>query len=508
MISSVKTSRFGVSSRILVTAAMASVESLVLDRLPFSSRRRTQSSWEMDEGLLLSMPAPRQDDPSRRRVTEANRPRNSGRLAISASSDALVPQNSMLQEERADGRDPPAKDRTDSSGTGPLYSSARRSDASTARRKPWQRSIQDLIKRTAGRKPKSFAMAADRLSALPDRVLQRVVSLLRVGDAARTSLLSQRWRTIWLQADGVNLDSRCYRDVGYNGERVGRELFRDALAAVGAAGRQPVRRLSVAADSYFQNDFLRDIPSASPGMDAVLASPATRHLEKLCMNMHAEFCQSYDEYVLPASRLPCRSSLRVLDLYACTLGPPGAAAAFPCLKTLKVVSCISSSLEGLQAMLDAAPSLRLLWLKRISFMDEKLDREARLKRRLLLRCPDATATVAVIRCHGTDGLDVDAPGARSLLYKGFLEHFPLGGPAAPSGPPENLHNAQLKFCTARCCCNDPLEEAPPHVVFWESIGRFSRLRVLKLKILDINDVAVLNAEEDVFLKAFPELVFL
>jgi hypothetical protein len=45
-------------------------------------------------------------------------------------------------------------------------------------------------------------------------------------------------------------------------------------------------------------------------------------------------------------------------------------------------------------------------------------------------------------------------------------------------------------------------------VFWESIGRFSRLRVLKLKILDINDVAVLNAEEDVFLKAFPELVFL
>ncbi|CAL5043585.1 unnamed protein product [Urochloa decumbens] len=144
-------------------------------------------------------------------------------------------------------------------------------------------------------------MAADRLSALPDRLLQRVVSHLCVGDAARTSLLSRRWRTIWLQADGVNLDSSSYDDDGdYDG---------------GNAGK---------------NDFLEDIMRVSPGMDAVLAAPATRRLEELHMELSAEFCQTCDEYVLPASLLllPCQPSLRVLDLDGLTLGPPCAAADF------------------------------------------------------------------------------------------------------------------------------------------------------------------------------------
>jgi len=45
-------------------------------------------------------------------------------------------------------------------------------------------------------------------------------------------------------------------------------------------------------------------------------------------------------------------------------------------------------------------------------------------------------------------------------------------------------------------------------VFWESIGRFTRLRILKLELLDINDIAVRPEEEDVFLKPFPDLEFL
>ncbi|CAL5047019.1 unnamed protein product [Urochloa decumbens] len=356
-------------------------------------------------------------------------------------------------------------------------------------------------------------MAADRLSALPDRVLQRVVSHLPVGDAARTSLLSRRLRTIWLQADGVNLDSRSYYGGDYDGGKVGRQLFHAALAALGAAGRRPVRSLSVFADSSFQNDFLEDIMRVSPGMDAVLAAPATRRLEELHMELSAEFCQTCDEYVLPASLLllPCQPSLRVLDLDGLTLGPPCAAADFGRLETLKLASC-KTSLEGLQAMLDAAPRLARLCLKGVSFTAEGLDWEARTKRRLLLRCPDATVSVAVIHCHGTSGLDIDAPSARSLRYKGYLEHFPFG-PASPSGPPVNLQHVEVSVCTE--CSNNrryrrEAQQAPPHALFWGSIGRFRRLRVLKLELLDINDIAVLRSEEEdgVFLKPFPELVFL
>ncbi|CAN6208126.1 unnamed protein product [Urochloa humidicola] len=362
-------------------------------------------------------------------------------------------------------------------------------------------------------------MAADRLSALPDRVLQRLVSHLCVGDAASTSLLSRRWRTIWLQADGVNLDSNSYDDDGdYDGGKVGRQLFRAALAALGAPGRRPVRSLSVFAYSSYQSDFLEDIMRVSPGMDAVLAAPATRRLEELHMGTCAELLQTCEEYVLPTSRLllPCQPSLRVLDLDGLTLGPPGAAAAadFGRLETLKMASC-KASIEGLQVMLDAAPRLARLWLECVSFTVGDLDWEARSKRRLLLRCPDATVSVAVIHCHGTSGLDIDAPGARSLRFKGYLEHFPFG-PAAPLGPPVNLQHVEVSVCTR--CRNNPRygkeaqQACPPHALFWGSIGMFHRLRVLKLELLDINDIAVLRSEEEgeggVFLKAFPELVFL
>ncbi|KAF8668773.1 hypothetical protein HU200_051963 [Digitaria exilis] len=86
--------------------------------------------------------------------------------------------------------------------------------------------------------------------------------------------------------DTLNLDSRAYRDGDYNGRRVGNKLFRDALAE---HQRRQVRKLSVLADSYFQNDFLQGIMSASPGMDALLAAPALRRLEELRLELRAEF---------------------------------------------------------------------------------------------------------------------------------------------------------------------------------------------------------------------------
>ncbi|RLM73503.1 hypothetical protein C2845_PM15G04200 [Panicum miliaceum] len=267
-------------------------------------------------------------------------------------------------------------------------------------------------------------------------------------------------------ANAMNFDLTSYRDGGnYDGRRAGRRLFRDALA-------------NVLVDSYYQNDYLEDVMRTTPGMDALLAAPAVQRLEELQVELRSEFCQTGEEYVLPASRVPWRC-LRVLDLYGCTLGPPAAAAVFGRLETLKMVFC---------------------WF-------EGEEYAVISKRRVLLRCPAATAAVTVIHCHWTDGLDIDAPGARSLRYTGFLEHFPFG----PAAPPENLEHVQLSFCTARRCSksNPPSSrEAPPRAVFWESIGRFGRLQVLKLKLLDINDIAVRPKEEDVFLKPFPDLKFL
>ncbi|CAN6242323.1 unnamed protein product [Urochloa humidicola] len=339
----------------------------------------------------------------------------------------------------------------------------------------------------------------DRLSALPDRALHRVLSFLDVHDAPRTSVLSRRWRALWCDVDAVNIDTRSYWELDYDGVSVGRALFRDALAAVGAAGRCPVRKLNIHVESDHQMDYVRDVVRTSPGMDAVLAAPAAQGLEELRVFLRAVFDERCYDYALPASRFPCQS-LRVLDLAGFTLGTPGAAV-FGRPETLKMVF-IDSSVANLQAMLDAAPNLARLWLEHLSF-----DSYAVMSKRRVLRCPATTAAVTLLHCHMTDGLDLDAPGVRSLRYKGYLQHFPFSS-TTPSGPPTNLEHVQVSFCTTRWCCGDPSGETPPHAMFWQSIGIFSRLVVLKVKLLDINDIAVHTGDEQVFLKLFPNLKFL
>lgn len=139
-------------------------------------------------------------------------------------------------------------------------------------------------------------------------MLAHILSSLHLKAAVQTSVLSKRWRTLWHEAGGVNLDTMKYPNFDYDGATVGREFFRDALAAVGAVDRCPVKRLSVRADSYFRNDFLEDIMRTSPGMHALLTASPMRCLEELHMELTAEFCQTCEEYVLPQVSSPARLS--------------------------------------------------------------------------------------------------------------------------------------------------------------------------------------------------------
>ncbi|XP_066353634.1 uncharacterized protein [Miscanthus floridulus] len=54
--------------------------------------------------------------------------------------------------------------------------------------------------------------AADRLSALPDALLHHVMSFMKAWDAARTCVLSRRWRDLWASAPCVDVRVGRYRD--------------------------------------------------------------------------------------------------------------------------------------------------------------------------------------------------------------------------------------------------------------------------------------------------------
>ncbi|TVU13358.1 hypothetical protein EJB05_40410, partial [Eragrostis curvula] len=336
-------------------------------------------------------------------------------------------------------------------------------------------------------------MAADRLSALPDTVLQHILSYLTVKEAPHTSVLARSWRTLWRQADVVNMDTRSYMDIGYDGVEAGRRLFRDCLAAIHAAGRSPVRRLNCHLESPYQTDYLEGVVRTTPGMDAVLAAPAVQDMEELSVVLRAEFGGDGRDYVLATSRVPCHR-LRVLNLQGCTLGPPGTAS-FGRLETLRMVLCISSP-ENLQALLDTAPNLTNISLRHVSFTAGAL-----------LRCPEALVSVEMTHCHTTEGIYLDAPNVRFLRYKGYLEHFPFRSKKT-SGRPIGMQHLVLSFCKPWYCHDQPLGETEPHAIFWESIGSFSRLRVLKLKLPYINHIAVQPEQEGMFLNMFPHLKFL
>lgn len=334
------------------------------------------------------------------------------------------------------------------------------------------------------------AMPADRISALPDSVLRRVISFLDAEHAPLTSHISRRWRTLWRETDAVNLDVRSYWGLGYDGPAAGSLFFRDGLAALHAAGRCPVRKLSVHIESYHDTEYLKGVISTSPGMDALLAAPAIRGLETLRIVLRAEFGGDGRDYLLPTSHVPC-GSLRVLELQGCTLGPLGTSI-FGHLEKLRMVSCIAAP-EDLQALLDTAPNLARIYLRRV-----------RLGEGVLLCCPKAVVSMALMHCHSANGIYLDAPNLLSLGYKGYLDQFPFSS-TMPLGRPMNLQHLQLSFCSSPNSGYHHTKEIEPHVCFWESIGSFSHLRVLRLKLWHIHLIAVQPEQEDMYLSVFPEL---
>ena len=47
--------------------------------------------------------------------------------------------------------------------------------------------------------------ALDRLSALPDELLHKVMAFLRAWEVVRTCVLSHRWRTLWASAPCIDI---------------------------------------------------------------------------------------------------------------------------------------------------------------------------------------------------------------------------------------------------------------------------------------------------------------
>ncbi|CAO2200902.1 unnamed protein product [Urochloa humidicola] len=196
------------------------------------------------------------------------------------------------------------------------------------------------------RRASAGAPASDRLSALPDALLHRVLSRLKAWEVVRTSVLARRWRHLWASAPCVDLRIRADGsddDMPEEFPRFVRRLFRgrDASAAV-----DTLRLRSSDADSAFEEDDARSWIRAAIKQKARFIH-LIGHRNGLAVLEHAAFVSSHlkilklsyamlDGNLLRQLSSSC-PSLEEMDLKDCLVTDNGISSAS--LKTLTMVKC-------------------------------------------------------------------------------------------------------------------------------------------------------------------------
>ncbi|KAI4992031.1 hypothetical protein ZWY2020_040535 [Hordeum vulgare] len=340
----------------------------------------------------------------------------------------------------------------------------------------------------------------DRLSALPDQLLRRVLHFAPAKEAASTSAL-RRWRSPLLRSSGgaVNLETRLERVLARTwGEQrkslegsflSRRNAFVSAAQAALAADGQ-VTRLTLRVEFEFDvsrwllhpDDHKRD---GSPSQDqdviaTLLSDPAARRVEYLRLAFEGRALRSYElfndaereiarkevgEYTLSLGSLPWET-LRVLDLTSCRdILPPAAAVVFTQLSSTRLRHC-TVRLGALRASsTPRRPRYRPPWSVVIIIIIAPTDDVSQSSHHasrgtspptppteVVLRCPAATVLV-LDKCswRGNNqeeaaavvAVEIHAPKLRYFLYRGLLRRF------AMSPRPPELARADLHFPAMR-----------------------------------------------------------
>ncbi|WOL08852.1 F-box/LRR-repeat protein [Canna indica] len=246
----------------------------------------------------------------------------------------------------------------------------------------------------------------DRISNLPDHLLQSILSLIPLKSAVRTSILSRRWRHLWQHS----LVSSATLDFG--GDFASSQSPKDFAATVAwylrLHGDQKLDRLRFLFAPF--DLFLPDI-------DTWIAAAARKEVKELeldlsqgilsCVDGH--YIDGRQPYLLPESLFRCEA-LTHLSLSRCDFDDDVRFGSFGHLSSLNL-SHVNVTDEMLESLLADCPLLESLSLRNCQRLDAiRILGPPRLRLREL----------TLVDCFNAYEVEISAPKLQSFRYFGRL----------------------------------------------------------------------------------------
>ncbi|MCH83421.1 F-box/FBD/LRR-repeat protein, partial [Trifolium medium] len=209
-----------------------------------------------------------------------------------------------------------------------------------------------------GRKPSRCTCLAmtrvynkpDRISFLPDFIINQILSNLSIKEAGRTSVLSSNWRKKWSTQPVLVFDNQCVSGATFQDPSVIERKFVSIIDHVLLLHSGPINKFEV----------------SDPDCDLIGVN-SVAHIDRWILHLIGRSIKELvldiwfkQRYKIPWCLFSCQS-LRHLNLYSCLLKPPMTFKGFRNLKIL-VLEWVTMDQDAFEHLISGSPLLEELTL--------------------------------------------------------------------------------------------------------------------------------------------------
>ncbi|KAJ8760381.1 hypothetical protein K2173_015048 [Erythroxylum novogranatense] len=185
--------------------------------------------------------------------------------------------------------------------------------------------------------------AMDYISDLPESIIKSILTLLPIGDAVRTSILSSKWRYRWAKLTDLVFDDKCV--FMYNDREVMECSLINFITRVLFLHQGPIRKFQLC------SAFLQ----CCVDIDQWILFLSRGDIEELVLELGEG-----EWFRVPSCLFNCRKLMR-LELIRCELDPPRTFKGFLWLKSLSLHQVLVAP-EAIESFISSCPLLESLSL--------------------------------------------------------------------------------------------------------------------------------------------------